>query len=259
MALVTYEPFAANAGLITFNDPENLNAMSEAMAAEFAQVVDTIGARSDKPRVLVLTGAGRAFSAGGDLAMLDQKRSLPPEENKRRMLAFYQAFLGIRSLNIPLVAMINGHAIGASLCLACACEFRIASQQAKLGFTFTRLGLHPGMGATYFVPRLVGPSNAADLLLSGRVIEAPEAARLGLVSRVVESAALRSEVIKLVQELLESGPQVGRMLLETLRGSPAELGACLEREASCQAINYAGTEFAEGIKAAIEKRKPRFP
>ena len=108
--------------------------------------------------------------------MLKNKAALDAETNRQAMLQFYRAFLSILELPVPTIAAVNGHAIGAGFCLALACELRVASADAKLGLTFTRLGLHPGMGATCFLPRIAGFAVANDLLISGRVLEAGEAA-----------------------------------------------------------------------------------
>jgi len=258
VAQVIYTSLTNEVGKITLNDPDHLNAMSEGMAKEFRTLVSSLPKEAPGLRAIILSGAGRAFSAGGDLDMLEKKRKLSGEENRLRMLDFYHSFLGILSLKIPLIAAINGHAVGAGLCLASACDMRIASKKAKLGLTFTKLGLHPGMGASYFIPRIIGQSSAYELLLTGRVIEAEEALRLGLVNRVEEPEKVEEAAVTLAEEVASSGPESVRQLLETLRGRQEDLERVLEREALCQAVNYASKEFAEGVKAAREKRQPQF-
>lgn len=256
MALVLFEKRTPTVGLITLNDPDSLNAMGEEMAEEFSHLISRL--KNEKLRALFLTGAGRAFSAGGRLEMLERKCAIAPEENRALMMKFYRSFLCIRDLSVPSLALINGHAIGAGLCLAAACDFRIAVQSAKFGFTFTRLGLHPGMGGTFFLPKLVGVARATELMVTGKIIEAAEAERIGLVSKVVPADALGAQAESLVAEIMPSGPEAVAQLLATLRGDPQELQRALEREADCQKINYAGAEFAEGVRAAIEKRPPSF-
>ncbi len=259
MSLVEFERSADGVGTITLNDPDNLNAMGEDMAREFTALVERLRPDSSSLSCIILTGAGRAFSAGGDLEMLDRKRGLEGEKNRQLMLSFYGSFLGILKLNVPLIAAINGHAIGAGLCVASACDIRIAAEKAKLGFTFTRLGLHPGMGATYFLPRLLGVGTAMELLLTGRIVEAPEAARIGLISKVVSQESVIKEAQAIAAEIGECGPESVRQVLESVRAGAASLSHALEREALCQSINYKSAEFAEGVRAAIEKRKPQFP
>ncbi len=243
---------------ITLNDPENRNAMSEAMSEQFAQAVAQLKQQKDV-RVAVLTGAGKAFSGGGHLEMLEAKTRVSREENERLMNVFYANFLSVRDLEIPVIAAMNGHAMGAALCLALACDIRIAVKEAKLGLNFVLLGLHPGMGATYFVPRLLGSARAAELLYTGAIVSAEDAKTLGLVNRVVEAESLGSAVQDTANLISSGGPQAIRELKASLRTAEfATLETCLKREAACQAIDYVGAEFAEGIAAAKEKRKPSF-
>ncbi len=231
--------------------------MSEEMANEFKAEVATVKA-AGTARVIILTGAGKSFSAGGHLEMLDAKRSKTSEQNRLGMLAFYDSFLSILSLNVPVIAALQGAAVGAGLCLACACDIRIATSDAKLGFTFLKLGLHPGMGGTFLLPRVVGNSMATELLLTGRIITAEEALRIGLVSRIVPREKLLDEANIIAQEMLSCGPEASAQLLRTMRADLAALPAALEHEARCQSINYASAEFAEGISAIREKRAARF-
>ena len=258
MTLVQYSTPESGIGLITLNDPERLNAMSEEMADEFVALTKTLKKAKLKPRVLILTGTGKAFSAGGRLEMLDKKRSISYAQNKKLMKKFYSSFLGVRDLGIPLIAMINGAAVGAGLCVASACDIRIAAHGVKLGFTFSKLGLFPGMGATYFLPRLLGVGAATELLITGRIIQAEEALRLGLVSKSVSIETLYDETLATSREILSSGPDTVKQLLGVLRGSKKELTFSLDREASFQSISYASNEFAEGISAAPQKRAPSF-
>lgn len=257
MPLVLYDNLAPGVGRITLNDPDNLNAMGEEMAAEVLGLVQKLKPEAAKLRAIIVTGAGRAFSAGGNLSMLEKKQEISGEENRLLMEKFYHSFLSVLQLNVPLIAAINGHAIGAGLCLASACDIRMANEGAKLGLTFVKLGLHPGMGATYFLPRILGYAKASELLLTGRVVDAAEALRIGLLSKVVKSDVV-DEAKALALEISESGPESVRQLLQTLRAGPTSLEATLEREALCQSINYKSSEFKEGVRATIEKRKPKF-
>jgi enoyl-CoA hydratase/carnithine racemase len=258
MPLVTVSVSPLGVATLTLNDPSNLNAMSEEMSSEFSACIEQLRQQTTL-RAVILTGAGKAFSAGGHLEMLKQKQTLTGEKNRELMHRFYNSFLGILSLKVPLVAAINGAAIGAGLCLACACDIRIASCTSKLGFTFLKLGLHPGMGATYLVPRLVGNAVATELLLTARVIDAQEAFRIGLVSRCCDEEKLLSEAEKVCNEICACGPESSAQLLETMRSDlQKRLWQALEREALCQSINYGSAEFAEGLAALQEKRAPLF-
>lgn len=243
---------------IVLNDPATRNAMSEAMAEQFAAAVQSLGLRSDL-RVVVLTGAGESFSGGGHLDMLFAKTQLAPDENQSRMELFYSQFLSLRELPVPVVAALNGHAVGAGLCLALACDLRLANEPSKFGVNFVHLGLHPGMGATKLLPEVVGAAWAAELLFTGRIITASEAVRIGLVHHMYSPDAFQDQVLHVVQNIAQAGPQAVRALKRSLRLSREDsLAACLKREAECQARSYASSEFLEGITAAREKRKPRF-
>ena len=258
MSTVLFEELSPHLGKITLNDPESLNAMSEGMANEFRGVVQRIKSSPNRLRAIIITGAGRAFSAGGDLAMLKHKTTLSKKENEERMLWFYDSFLSLLDLEIPLIAAINGHAIGAGLCVASACDIRVVASGAKLGFTFVKLGLHPGMGATFVLPQVLGAAAARELLLTGRIIDADEGARLGLVSKVVPADSLLQEAIGIAEEISGNGPECIRQLLVSLRTPILNLRDALAREALCQSENYAGAEFLEGVEATMAKRKPSF-
>ena len=258
MDTIVYKELGNGISQITLNDPDNLNAMGEEMAREFSSLTSELAAKAESLRAIIITGAGRAFSAGGNLEMLEAKSKLSEEENRSRMITFYDDFLGILSLNVPLIAAINGHAIGAGLCLASACDIRIASTKAKLGFTFVKLGLHPGMGATYTLPRIIGRSTATELLITGRVIEADEALRLGLLSRVVGPDKVAETASAVAEEIAGCGPLAVRQLVASLRRDASTLRECLDREADCQGVNYRSAEFKEGVRAVIEKRAPKF-
>ena len=242
---------------ITLNDEQNLNAMSEEMAAEFRLAVQ--GLKTDERlRAVVIKGAGRSFSAGGHLAMLKAKQEKSEKENYEGMLDFYNSFLSITTLRVPVIAAMHGAAVGAGLCVACAADIRIATESTKLGFTFLKLGLHPGMGCTFFLPRIVGVSRATELLATGRMLRSSDALAMGLVSSVCKNDELESSVHSIIDEILSCGPTATSQLLETMRGDLATLPDALKREASCQAKNYKSGEFKEGLSAVAEKRLPAF-
>lgn len=177
-------------GFIAFNDPARMNAMSETMADDFREGVETLGSLESK--AVVVTGAGRAFSAGGCMDMIRKKQKQTAEINSEEMLAFYRSFLDIRDLRIPIVAAINGAAIGAGLCFACACDRRIAADIDRniLGFSFVKLGLTPGMGGTVFPKRLVGAKKAGDMLGKGYNITPSEAFEIGMMEMIVPQRLL---------------------------------------------------------------------
>lgn len=258
MALVEFDDCRNGLGILTLNSPDSRNAMCEEMAEEMQSLVYALS-QMPQVRVIIITGSGSAFSSGGDFDMLLRKSELSGEVNRTRMVRFYESFLGIRKINIPLIAAINGHAIGAGAALACGMDIRVASSNAILGFTFARLGLFPGMGSTFFLKKLVGDSVAAELLLTGRIIDAIEAQRLGLISRVVSEGEDVVEVARRIAgEILSSGPQTIKQLITGFRNDDYLLERSLDRESLCQVVSYASDEFREGVAAVREKRVPDF-
>jgi enoyl-CoA hydratase len=252
--------------VLTFNDPERRNAMTEAMGEALSARVAELS-RDATVRAVVLTGAGRAFSAGGDLGMIEAKgavgRADPGGDARRRnqeeMHAFYRLFLAVRDLPCPTLAALNGAAIGAGLCVALACDLRIAARDARLGLNFSRLGIHPGMGATWTLPRLVGPARAAELIYTGRVIDGDEAARIGLVNEAVAVERIGERALALAREIAQSAPTAVRGAKRALALSPtATLEEQLGFEAARQAECYETNDLVEGIAAVREKRDPRF-
>jgi enoyl-CoA hydratase len=252
--------------VLTFDDPERLNAMTEAMGHALNDASAALR-REEGLRAVVLTGAGRAFSAGGDLEMIRAKAELaagrPGEpvrtENREFMGRFYRLYLSVRDIPVPTLAAIHGPAIGAGFCVALGCDIRVAATEAKLGLNFTRLGIHPGMGATWALPRLVGPALAAELLFTGRILGGEEAARIGLVNRAVPKEEVLETTLGLAREIAASGPLAVRGTKEALaRSLTSSLDEQLDFEAAQQSLNYETADLAEGIRAVREKRAPRF-
>merc|ERR1719334_1174120 len=182
--------------VITLNNPSKLNALTEPMGDELTEAVENIKKNPDL-RAAVLTGEGKAFSAGGDLNWLLARHRDTPENNINIMQDFYKKFLVLRSIPVPIIAAINGPAVGAGLCLAMGgSDIRIAGKKAKMGVTFTKLGLHPGMAATHFLPSIVGPQVASDMLFTGRLIEPDEALKVGLVAQVASDMLFTGRLIE---------------------------------------------------------------
>lgn len=248
---------------LTFNRPDTRNSMTPAMGEEVIAAVEEIRA-NPSARVFILTGAGKSFSSGGDLGMLARDSGAAPRSEGDPSMAgsprdFYTRYLAIRRLAIPTIAAINGHAIGAGLCIALACDLRVAASDAKMGMTFTKLGIHPGMGATYFLPRLIGTARAAELFFTGRVFDAAEAERLGLVTRVVTRDQFVDAVQSLAREIASCAPIAVRMTKKALyRGTEHSLDDMLDFEALQQGITFTTTDAREGVRAIMEKRTPKF-
>lgn len=250
---------------LRFNDPDRLNAMGRAMGEAFRERVAEL-ALDPALRAVVITGNGRAFSAGGDLDMLQEQADLGAAAPGRAwrgirdtMSSFYRLFLSIRDLPCPTIAALNGHAIGAGFCVALGCDFRYAAREARLGLNFTRLGLHPGMAATWNLPRLVGPAVAAELLYTSRIIDGEEAMRIGLANRALPRDEVLDAAQRAAQEIAANAPLAVRAVKQALRrGETASIEDQLQFEASEQAKNFESRDAHEGIAAVREKRDPDF-
>lgn len=248
-----------------FDDPERRNALSRAMGEAFR---DAIGALSLEGglRAVVISGSGRAFSAGGDLGMLERQAALAaasPETAWRgirdEMSSFYRLFLAVRDLPCPTIAAIQGAAIGAGLCVALGCDLRYVAGDAQLGLNFAKLGLHPGMAATWNLPRLVGEAQAAELLFTGRTIDGHEALRIGLANRVCAADAVLAEAQATAREIAENAPLAVRATKRALgRSGRVSLEDQLQFEASEQARTFGTADAREGLAAIRERRAPRF-
>lgn len=248
---------------LILNRPDSRNAMTPEMGQEVAAAVAELNADAGV-RVVVVRGAGKAFSAGGSLQALEQEAAAATGggEAKGRGLGggrtFYRSYLSVRRLEAPSIAAINGHAVGAGLCFALGCDLRVMHESAKTGMTFVRLGIHPGMAATWTLPRLVGPSRAAELLYTGRLIDAREALAWGLVNRVAGDD-FDAVVEALASEIAGSGPVAVRAVKRTLRGTfGRDIEEALGLEADAQAMTFGTADALEGIRAIQEKRAPRF-
>jgi len=245
-------------GRITLHRPAERNAMTPQMGREILRAVAELN-DDDDVRVVVLTGSGKGFCSGADLRTLgaeagsdDGAEGLGGGEN------FYRAFLSIRDLRVPSIAAINGHAIGAGFCFSLGADLRVMHRDAKVGMTFVRLGIHPGMAATWTLPRLVGPSVAADLLYTGRLVGADEALALGIANRVAGDD-FDAVVEEMAGAIAGAAPLAVRSAKQTLRGSETRsIDDALVREASVQAVTFTTADAAEGIQAMREKRPPVF-
>ena len=250
---------------LLFNDPDRRNAMTRAMGEAFRDRVADL-ASDPSLRAVVISGSGRAFSAGGDLDMLDQQAisgAAAPGRAWRgirdEMSSFYRLFLAVRDLHCPTIAAIQGAAVGAGLCVALGCDIRYVASEAQLGLNFAKLGVHPGMAATWTLPRLVGSALAAELLFTGRLIDGAEALRIGLASRALPAAEVLAEAQQTAREIAANAPIAVRAIKRALaRSEAASLEDQLQFEASEQARTFETADAREGIAAIRERRTPRF-
>lgn len=237
--------------------PDSRNAMSEEMTASWVVAIEHLAA-DPTVRAVIVTGEGSAFCAGGNTAWLAEEPDASVDQLRAKMQPFYRAWLSIRDLEVPTIAALNGPAIGAGLSLALACDLRFAATEARMGVPFVKLGLHPGMATTYLLPEVVGAAAARDLLLTGRLVAAEEAQRLGLVSRVVPLAGLAEVAVEAATTIAGTAPIASRLTKVALQRGHRDLAACLDWEALAQPITMATADLQEGIAAIQQRRTPRF-
>lgn len=244
--------------VVHLNDPKRFNAMTESMGEEFettmthlAKSFATKGEPKDRVRGLVLTGEGKAFSAGGDINFLQDRIETNPLDNSHIMKRFYERFLSVRKVPVPTVAAINGPAIGAGLAVALACDFRVSAPEAKLGVTFTGLGIHPGMGSSHFLPLITTPQHAHNMLFMSTVVSGQEGGQMGLCEVADDPYERAIEMANKMAQMPEAGI---RTLVGSLRSKQnIGLEQALWREATSQAECYGSEEFKEAVLAMKEK------
>lgn len=241
---------------VTVNRPDRLNALTNEVITELGQVARQAGTDSSI-RAVILTGTGnKAFIAGADITELAQVDVELARELSRKGSNIFRLF---ERLQKPVIAAVNGFALGGGCELALACHVRIASENAKFGQPEVKLGTTPGYGGTVRLPRLIGKGRAIELLTTGAMIDAAEAYRIGLVNRVVPLDRLLGETEALARAMLEQGPlAVGACLALVDEQEDLSLEAALERESELFSSLAATADFREGTRAFLEKRKPIF-
>jgi 2-(1,2-epoxy-1,2-dihydrophenyl)acetyl-CoA isomerase len=244
---------------ITLNRPDKLNALAGTMREE---LLDALRAAESGTscRVVVITGAGRAFCAGGDVDFMARLQRDGNVDAFRKLLdAGRDIVTQIASMPKPVIASINGVAAGAGCNLALACDIRLASDAAKLGETFVRIGLHPDWGGTWLLPRLVGSGRAMELLATGRMVAPDEALRIGMVDRVVPAAELAAETESLARAIAAGPPVAIAGIKRAMQASERnDLRAQLDLESQHQLDCFRSRDAAEGMAAFFEKRSAAF-
>jgi enoyl-CoA hydratase len=241
---------------LTVNRPDKLNALNRQVVADLDAAV-TAAAAAPEVRALVITGAGeKAFVAGADISEFVGLTPAEAEAMARRGQALLDR---IEAFDRPVIAAINGFALGGGCELALACHLRLASANARFGQPEVKLGLIPGYGGTQRLPRLVGKGRALELILTGSMIDAATAASWGLVNRVTEPGALRQSVQQLAEQILTVSPSaVSRCLAAVRNGASAPLADALAAEAAQFGLCFGGEDMKEGTSAFLEKRQPAF-
>ena len=249
-----------NVAIIVLNRPDRLNALTVAVAEDFiAAVKDAI---EKGARAIVLTGAGRAFSAGGDLREMQEIAT-----REGRVEAFFdeplrllnEVVLLIRSVSIPFIAAVNGIASGGGCNLALACDVVIAAKSAKFNQAFIKIGLSPDCGGTFFLPRLIGLRRSVELMLTGDLVDAERAQQIGMINSVVEDGELMKHALALAERLAAAPTAaIGQIKQLVDAGAGADLATQLDRERLAQIKMGQTKDFAEGVAAFLEKRPARF-
>jgi enoyl-CoA hydratase/carnithine racemase len=243
--------------VLTLDRPDNRNSMTPELLAAFAAAVAEARADADA-RCVVITGTGRCFSAGADFRSAVQRTEasrLPHE----RSYAMYAPFLSVLDLEVPVIAALNGHAVGGGFGLALLCDLRVAAAEGRYGANFVRLGLHPGMAITYLLPRLIGAAAAAELLFTGRLVDGAEALRLGLASRVVPAVDVLPVALELAREIAQNAPLAVRLTKQSLRRSLEwDPRSAARHEALLQAETLDTEDAEHGIAALLRKQPPTF-
>ncbi|MDF3819349.1 enoyl-CoA hydratase/isomerase family protein [Leptospira sp. 96542] len=242
---------------IFLNNPTSRNSMTWKMGEEFFSLIQSISKSKELPRAVILSGKNDVFCAGGDLNLLRSFSEKSFKKNRRDMRKFYGFFLSIRNLPIPVIAALNGHAIGAGLSLAFACDLRIFAKDGKYSFNFVRLGIHPGMGSSFLAPELLGKSLGARLLITGETFGGEFAKEVGLAYEVAEKSAVYERAKELARSLTKSAPLAQRELKKNLY-SWKTLDRALQKEAESQARNFISEDFKETIQSILDKREPKF-
>jgi len=249
--------------VLTLNRPESLNALGAPGDGDQVRAACEAINADASVRCVVLTGAGRAFSAGGDVKAMKAREGafagggVGIRDNYRNNI--HRMVKSIYGLEVPSIAAVNGAAIGLGCDVACMCDIRIASDTAKFGVTFLKLGIIPGDGGAWLLPRIVGMSRASELLFTGDVVDAKTAEEWGLVSRVVPSDTLMAEAMALAERIAVQPPHALRLAKNLLRhGQNASYETIMDMSAATQAIAHLTEDHMEGVDALLEKRAPVF-
>lgn len=247
---------------IHLNSPQNHNALSTVMINELIEVL-RIADCDREVRVIILGARGKSFCAGGDVKAMKNKTGMfSGESNELRLLYTHGIQMiprTIEALETPIIAMVGGAAVGAGMDLSCMCDFRVCSTRAKFKGSFTKLGLVPGDGGTYFLSRLVGHAKALEIYLINEFISAEEALSFNMVTKVVSAEDLESETYALARKISKNAPIANALTKKAIKAAPREsLDLQLDRLSSYQSIAQRTADHFEGVDALLAKREPEF-
>jgi enoyl-CoA hydratase len=245
----------AGAALLTVTRPDALNAMNAAVLEELSLAVDRVEA-DPEVRVLVITGSGRAFVAGADIAHM---RDLSPQQAKEWSEKGQRTVGKLESMKKPVIAAVNGYALGGGTELALACDIRIASERAVFGQPEVKLGMIAGFGGTQRLPRLVGPGRAKEMLFTGDLYDAETAYQMGLVNKVVPADGLLDYCLDMAKRIASRGPHAVQLTKEAVdHGRDLDLQKALHLESDLYGLVFSTGEPVEGCGAFLEKREPEW-
>lgn len=255
---VRYEIGEGGVATLTLDRPEKRNAVMPPDWRALEEYLDQ-GSADPKVRVFVLTGAGAIFSAGGDLKSMGERLAQSPVRRSRELLRMTRAMQRFRETPKPILAAVNGAAIGAGCVIALACDLRLATASATFSVPFLRVGMQPDFGGAYFLPRLLGTARALELLWTGDALSADEAARLGLVNRVFPDESFVARVQEFAAKVARNpaGP-LALSKLTVYHGAEQTLSELLDIEALAQTVLSKSHDAQEGVRAFVEKRRPEF-
>lgn len=267
---MTYETIISektdSIGIITLNRPEKINAISPQMTAELGQAIADIGG-DDDIRVVIIKGSGRGFCSGADVGGMPSKEQ-PQEPTKSRRDAeqlrrnfkgAQKVVLGLQRLEKPTIAQIHGPCVGAGWDLASACDIRYGSDECRFMVAFIRIGLFPGWGGTWLMPRIMGVGRAAEYLFTGDFLGAAEAYRIGVLNKIFPVDQLAEETMALAGKIA-AGPPIALRLskLQLYKGLEMDLETAMQVAAACETITLTSEDHKEGVAAFREKRKPDY-
>jgi len=248
-----------NIATITLNRPERLNALDWPAQGLFGQKLDEV-ADDDEVRVLIITGEGKAFCAGGDVSAQRGRIGMKPAERRAGMKRLLKNPLKIRKMSIPVIAMVNGVAVGAGCNMALACDIIIASEKARFSQAFVKVGLVQDYGGSYLLSRQVGTKKACELVFTGDLIDAQEALRIGMVNKVVPEGELASATMEMARKMASRAPLAVSIAKRCIYDGfdNFDLETALEYEIYTQGFCSDTDDHKEGTTAFLEKREPEF-
>lgn len=240
---------------VTFNNPDKLNALTSEFLEEYNRLLSSIEF-DDAIKVVILTGKGKAFIAGADIALMSE---MTPLEAARYADVTTRNYSMMESMNKVFIAAINGYAFGGGMEISLACDLRVASARARMGLTEVSLGIIPGGGGTQRLPRLIGMTKAKELIYTGRSIKAEEALELGILNAVVEPEELESYVNELAQSIIANGFTAVALAKQAMNyGAQTDLKTAIKADENLFAMCFSTADQREGMQAFLEKRKPNY-